>query len=155
MILMCLHELTSRTRHGRALVALDDVTRTRRLTFYADPHETRRLAQAMASAPNVCHAVYDFVRALLRQLGAAPTRVGLEDADGRGLGALVYVRHGEEDVAVTCYPPDALAVAVREALPIYATPAALEHAQPLPPPDGERRQVTQWLDRIRPRDFEA
>jgi hypothetical protein len=33
MILMCLHELTSCTRHGRALVVLDDVTRTRRLTF--------------------------------------------------------------------------------------------------------------------------
>jgi hypothetical protein len=109
----------------------------------------------MASGPNVCHPVYDFVRALLRHLGAAATRVVLEDADGQGVGALVYVRHGEEDVAVTCYPPDAVAVAVREALLIYATPAALEHAQPLPPPDGERREVTQWLDRIRPRDFEA
>jgi bifunctional DNase/RNase len=155
IILMYLHELTSCARHGRALVVLEDVAQTRRLTFYADPHETHRLAQAMASGPNVCHPVYDFVRALLRQLGAAPTRVVLEDVDGHGVGALVYVRHGEEDVAVSCYPPDALAVAVRETLPIYATPAALAHAQPLPSPDGEQGQVSAWLWRIHPRDFEA
>jgi uncharacterized protein len=155
MTAMRIQELTSCRRHQRALVVLEDVSGSRRLTFYADPSETRRLAQALARGPHACHPVFDFMRALLATLGATPVRVVLEDVDGRGIGALVHVRQGASEVTVTCYPPDALVLALREGLPIYATPEALDHAEPVSGPVAEAGEVSEWLDRIQPRDFEA
>lgn len=50
-----------------------------------------------------------------------------------------------------CYPPDAIALALRAGIPIYATPDALGHAEPSPtPPPGV---VSEWLERVRPADF--
>jgi hypothetical protein len=152
MTLMRVQQLTSCNRHQRTLVILEDVGGTRRLTFYADPSETHRLAQALARGPRACHPVYDFVRALLATLGATPIRVVLEDVEARGVGALVHVRQGESEMTVSCYPPDALALALRERLPIYATPEALHHAEPVPPAAGAE-DVSKWLDGIQPQDF--
>jgi bifunctional DNase/RNase len=155
MTLMRVLELTSCSRHNRALILLEDVEGTRRLTFYADGCETHRLAHALARGPRACHPVFDFVRALLETLGASPARVVLEDVDGQGIGALVHVRQGASEVTVTCYPPDAIALAVRERLPIYATPGALDHAEPVPPPVTGAGAVSEWLDRVQPQDFET
>lgn len=155
MIPMRIQELTSCSRHRRVLIVLEDVVGTRRLTLYADPNETRRLAQAMARGPRACHPVYDFVRMLLATLGTTAIRVVLEDVDGRGIGALVHVRQGATELTVSCYPPDALALALREQLPIYATAEALDHAEPVPPAAAATGEVSEWLDRIQPQDFEA
>lgn len=155
MVLMRLRELSSCTRHNRTLIVLEDMARSRRLTFYADPGETRRLAQAVERGPRACHPVYDLIRALLGVLGASPMRVVLEDVEGRGVGALMHVRRGGSETVVTCYPPDAVALALREHLPIYATPAALDHAEPLSPPNAEPGAVTRWVQHVRPQDFEA
>jgi hypothetical protein len=155
MTQMRIQELTSCRQHQRALVVLEDVGGTRRITFYADPNETRRLAQAMARGPRACHPVYDFIRALVERLGATPVRVVLEDVDGQGIGARVCVRQGASEVLVTCYPPDALALALRERLPIYATAEALEHAELLSPAAAEPEDISEWLGRIRPHDFET
>jgi bifunctional DNase/RNase len=155
MTLMRIHELTACSRHQRALVVLEDMSGSRRLTFYADPSEAHRLAHALARGPRACHPVFDFVRALLETLGATPVRVVLEDVDGEGIGAILHVRQGAAEATVTCYPPDALALAVRERLPIYATAEALDHAEPRPAPPAESGAVSEWLDRVQPQDFEA
>jgi bifunctional DNase/RNase len=155
MTLMRIQELASCPQHRRALVVLEDVGGRRRLTFYADPYETRRLAQAMTRGRQTCHPVYDFIRVLLGKLGASLTRVVLEDVSGHGIGALVHVKQGASEVPVTCYPPDALALALRERLPIYATAEALDHAEPLPPRAAEPHAVSEWLNRVEPHDFEA
>jgi bifunctional DNase/RNase len=153
MIPMRLRELASCTRHERALIVLEDTARSRRLTFYADADETRRLAKTIQRGPRACHPVYDFIRALLRTLGASAVRVVLEDVEGRGVGALVHVRQGETETVITCYPPDAVALALREQFPIYATQAALDHAAPVSPPSVEVDKVSDWLDHVRPNDF--
>jgi bifunctional DNase/RNase len=151
MVLMRLHELHRCGTHDATVVVLEDVAQSRRLTFSADRSEAQRLADAVTRGPRACHPIFDFVRALLRALGTAPARVVLEDVDGRGLGAFVVIRHGETDMSITCYPPDAVAIALREGLSIYATPAALDHAKPIAQPDD----VTRWLQDIRPEDFSA
>jgi len=54
-------------------------------------------------------------------------------------------------VPVPCYPPDAIALALRAGIPIYATHDALAHAEPSPPPPADA--VSEWLERVRPADF--
>jgi bifunctional DNase/RNase len=74
----------------------------------------------------------------------------LDDVQGEGIAGLVYVGWGGAERPVPCYPPDAIALALRAGVPIFATPAALSHAVPSPPPvEG----VQDWLERVRPDDF--
>jgi hypothetical protein len=54
---------------------------------------------------------------------------------------------------VPCYPPDAIALALRTGVSIYATAAALSHAAPAPVP--EATEVSAWLEALRPTDFTA
>jgi bifunctional DNase/RNase len=151
MILMRLRELTSCAHHERVLITLDETTGPRRITFFADTDDARRLAREMTRGTRACHPIFDFIQALLSAWHAAPVRVVLEDVNGDGVGALVYLRQGEIESSISCYPPDALTLALRTGVPIYATPDVLRHAGtgPMEPDDTAR-----WLERVRPKDFE-
>ena len=155
MTLMRIRDLTACPKHSRVLVSLEDVDGARRLTFYADAEDARRLARELARGPRACHPVFDFIQTLLRSWHAAPVRVVLEDVNGNGIGALVYVRQGEVESGIACYPPDALTIALRTGVPIYATPEVLGHTHVIPSTASELQDAAQWLDRVRPQDFEV
>ncbi len=97
--------------------------------------------------------MFDFIRALLESLEADMTRVVLDDVHGRGIGSTMYVRRADGEIAVPCYPPDAIALAVRAGVPIYATAEALRQARPVPPPMPDTRDVGSWVDGVKPGDF--
>lgn len=66
------------------------------------------------------------------------------------------MRWGQAELAVPCYPPDALALALRAEVPIYATSGALAHrGQGAASHDSahERADMALWLSRVRPADF--
>jgi bifunctional DNase/RNase len=155
MTLMRIRDLTACPKHSRALVNLEEVDGARRLTFYADAEDARRLGRELARGPRACHPIFDFIQALLRSWHAAPVRVVLEDVNGDGIGALVYLRQGEVQSSIECYPPDALTIALRTGVPIYATPEVLGHARVVPPPPSQVPDTAQWLARVRPQDFEV
>ena len=152
MTLMHVHELRLCPTHRTAVVRLDDTQHRLTMTFSADAHEAARLAKTMECGPQACHPVYDFVRALLDSFEAGLARIVLDDVQGEGISGLVYVGWGGGELPVPCYPPDAIALALRAGVPIYATPAALSHAEPAPPSPGA---VSAWLDQVRPDDFQG
>jgi hypothetical protein len=82
----------------------------------------------------------------------APVRVVLEAIDGDGIGALVYMRQGEVESSISCYPPDALTLALRASITIYATPDVLRRACAA---SIDHDDSAQWLQRVRPEDFES
>jgi bifunctional DNase/RNase len=158
MTLMRIRQVVPCATDNRVVIVLEDAPGRRVLTFYADPEEARRLARELARGRRVCHPIYDFVHGLLNALQVAATHVVLEDVNGRGIGSLVCLRHAESEIRVRCYPPDALAFALRSGVPIYATGAALAHAEPLPSnADTEHRrgEVEQWLEGLKPGDFSS
>ena len=74
------------------------------------------------------------------------------------LAASVQVRTGHRDTSVPCHTADALAVAIRLRVPIFATDSLgrlLEQKGAeigrLPLPDDA--EATPWLDRVKPDDF--
>ncbi len=161
MILVRVRDLASSHDHQRVHVVLEDAAQRFRLTFCTDHYEAQRLAREMGRARCACNPVYDFIQSLLRTFQAAIARVVLDDAEGKRIRALIYVRQSEGELALPCYPPDALALAVRATVPIYVTAEALAHAQPLsageaspaePLPAGPA-EVGEWLERVRPEDF--
>src|SRR5687768_8904586 len=111
MTLMKIRDVGSCPNHGHVVIVLEDVHGAHRLAFSADRDDTRRLARELARGSATCHPIFDFIQALLRTWHAAPVRVVLEDVDGKGVGALVYLRQGEVELSVSCYPPDALTLA--------------------------------------------
>ena len=158
MTLMRVRQVVPCATHNRVIIVLEDAAGRQALTFYADPEDARRLAREIARGRHVCHPIYDFVHGLLQALQAAAPRVVLEDANGGGIGSLVYLRHAESEIRIRCYPPDALAFALRNGVPIYATREALAHAEPLPPhSDTEHRrpEFQQWLESLKPSNFSS
>lgn len=158
MILMQLREVTSCTVHGRTIIVLEDVNKQLRLTFYADLEAAQRLAHALGRARPARHHVYDFIQSLLDALQTTATRVVLDEVQGKVISSFIYVRRAESEVAVQCYAPDALTLALRANLPIYATAAALAYAEQLsstPSAPAAREEVTQWLERVKPEDFSS
>jgi len=154
---MRIREIRNCAAHRRTLVVLEDVGGRLTLTFSADPEEARRLVRVRAREGCGCQPVYDFVQALLAALGARLTRVVLEDARGQGIAGRVWLRSAGGEQGVPCYPPDALALALRAGVPVYATADALAHAEPVPGPPGADPvgDVARWLERVRPDDFSA
>ena len=141
----------------RGMVVLEDLEQQRCLAFATDPHETQRLAREMGRARCACNPVYDFIQSLLATFQATITRVVLDDAGEKGITAFVdlAVAPAGEGVTLRCYPPDALALALRSKAAIYATPAALTHAVPRPRRHGPPAAgaVTGWLEKLKPEDF--
>jgi uncharacterized protein len=158
MTLMQIREIASCPHHKRTIIMLEDVHQCLRLTFYADPDEACRLTQELERGPYACHPVYDFMRRLLAALQATATRVVLDVVQGEGLDGFVYVQQAESEQGVPCYASDALALALRANLPIYATAEALAYAERLPPSSStfdEGGEMRQWLAQVRPEDFSS
>ena len=156
MILMRILDVACSADHQKAIVVLEDVEQRFRLTFSTDPHEAQRLAREMGRARCACNPAYDFIESLLSAFQAAVSRVVLDDAEGKGIGALIYLRRAEAELSLPCYPPDALALALRAKVPIYASATVLAHAQPLSGRGSvspEPAEVSQWLEQVKPEDF--
>lgn len=152
MTLMQVTEMRLCPTHRTAVVELHDAQQRRIMTFSAEPSEAARLARVMECGPQACHPVFDFVRGLLCSFEAGVARIVLDDVQGEGISGTVFVAWGGAELPVPCYPPDAIALALRAGVPIYATAAALSHAAPATPlPDT----VGDWLDRVRPGDFDG
>ena len=150
-------DVGSTSDNRRSVIVLEDLDQRLRLVFSADAGEAHRLAKELGHGRCPCNPVYDFIQSLLDTCGATIGRVVLDDAPGKGLEALVDVNLDGIAAPITlpCFAPDALALALRARVPIYATARVLEHATPPTP----RRviptaaDVRRWVGRLRPDDF--
>ena len=149
--------LLSSSDKERAVVLLEDVARRLQFAFSADLHEARRLGRALDGAECTCNPIYDFIESSLSALQAAMTRVVLDDAGASGICAVIWLKRADVCLTIPCYPPDALGLALRANVPIYATAAALAHATPLTTtcdaPRPAPPEVRRWLEEVSPDDF--
>lgn len=107
-----------------------------------------------------CHtnSLYAFIEGLLSPGGIGITSVILDASGNNMIVATVKMRTGALDTAAMCHTADALALAIRLRVPVFATEtlAKLVEAK-----DAGRRQdplpadavTASWLDRVKPTDF--
>jgi len=159
MILMHFREMRTCPEHHHAIILLKEVSGHRTLAVAANRDESARLWRELGRRPEASHPIYDFVDKLLQTFGVATARVVLEYVPGEGLGGSVVVRGSEGEVAVPCYPSDALALAKRARVPIFVAGDVFSHVEPFASlASGEDQlggRVAEWLERIAPADFSA
>lgn len=157
MTSMRIRALLSSPEKDRAVIVLEDAEQRRRLAFSADLHETHRLGRVLGGTPCACNPIYDFVESLLGAWQATITHVVLDDAGDLGIGAVVELKHADTSLTMSCYAPDALALALRAKVPIYATARALALMRPRTAaeeaPSPSSTDLKHWLDCVSPGDF--
>jgi len=144
--------------HRQDIIVLEEETGRRQLAIAADPEEGRRLVREVSRNPESEHPIYDLIERLLRTFDAMPTHVMLRYLAGAGLEAGIAFRLPQGEVAITCHPSDALALAHRAHVPIYVNADVFSEVRPFAsqlPPTNEHGAVADWLARIRPADFGA
>jgi uncharacterized protein len=136
---------------SRPMVLLEDVDRSRWLSFYLPMNEANRLARVLGKTCCGAVPIFDLLGELAEAGGLELVRAEI-DGDQQGVNASLVVRRAGHDLAMVCHPADALALALRANVPILASDAA--HAHACPADQGLRgHAVRRWLDRLRPADF--
>jgi bifunctional DNase/RNase len=136
----------------QAQVLLEDVDRSRWLSFYLPMNEANRLARVLGKTCCAGVPIFDLIGEIAEAGGLELVRAEI-DGDPQGVNASLVLRRDGRDLAMVCHPADALALALRARVPILASDAALANACPA---DHELRAhaVRRWLDRLRPADFD-
>jgi bifunctional DNase/RNase len=150
--------LTHDAKARHATVGLEDLAEQLGLGFLVPMNEANRLARALGQTRCACVPVFDLLAVLLTHFEARVSRVVLDGHGELGISATLHISRGEDEAAFSCHPADALALAKRAGVPVYATDEAIRHACPLDEPHSHETappDVLQWLERVRPEDFEG
>lgn len=156
MIQMLVCSLTHCPEHNRPILLLENLDRRLQLAFLVPVNEADRLARTLGLTPCQCVPVFELVEKLMTHSKARVLHVVLDGTES-GISATLHVGENEGGAVFSCHPADAVALAQRAGAPIYATDEALRHACPLDQPhshEASPAEVAQWLDWVRPEDFE-
>ena len=150
MIRMHVIDLCSCPPSESPMVLLEDERSARWLAFHLPMNEANRLARVLGRAHG--HVpIFDLAEGLAGRLEASLVRAEIH-GDERGVRAILVYRRAEANLEFDCHPGDALALAIRAAVPIVAAETALAHACPV---NAELRKhaVRRWLAAVSPADF--
>jgi bifunctional DNase/RNase len=117
-----------------------------RLHIRMRPMMAHWLAHELKECQCPAISMYRLIEELLTKLGGV-LRVAMIDAaeDNTPLGVLIVRRENDDEIYQSCHPADAIALAARLQVPLYATSRALKL--------GSWKSIRPWLDTVTPQDF--
>ncbi len=132
-------------RHGQ--VILEDPDGMVRLHIRLQPLMAHWLAHELKQCQCPTVSIYRLIQELLVKFGGR-LRLAMIDASQENipLGVLIIGHPHGEEVSQSCHPADAIAMAARLQVPLYATSRALKLAS--------WKDVQPWLETVKPQDFE-
>ena len=100
---------------------------------------------------------HDLLNDVLAQLDAHVARVTVTELRESIYYAAIHMVRGGESHEISSRPSDAIAIAVRMEVPIFASEDVLAEASILIPGDEEEEveKFREFLDNVRPEDFES
>jgi bifunctional DNase/RNase len=133
------------SRHGR--VVLEDPDGIVQLHIRMRPMTAHWLAHELKECQCPAISMYRLIQELVVKLGGV-LRVAMIDAseDNTPLGLLIIRRENDEEIHQSCHPADAIAMAARTQVPLYATSRALKL--------GSWKSIQPWLETVTPQDFQ-
>jgi bifunctional DNase/RNase len=133
------------SRHGQ--VVLEDPDGMVQLSIRMRPMMAHWLAHELKECRCPAVSMYRLLQELLTKFGGT-LRVSLIDAsaDNTPLGLLIISCPNGTELQQACHPVDAIAMAARTRVPLYATSRALKM--------GSWKSIQPWLEKVTPQDFE-
>ena len=128
MIEMTIDRIGVSLNSYQRVVILKEKDAERRLIIWIGPAEAESIAIRMQNIRVPRPLTHDLLNTVIPQLGGEIRHILISDLKDDTFFATIIARHGENDIEIDCRPSDAVALAVRAEVPIYAADAVLNEA---------------------------
>jgi len=136
------------------IVVLRDSDGQRVLPIWVGVFEANAIALQIENVATPRPMTHDLLRNVIADLRGTVERVAVTDLRDNTFYAVIYLRVGEELVAVDARPSDAIALALRTKAPIFVDERVLETAKGIETPDaGDTDRLQRWLESLDPDDL--
>ncbi len=138
------------------IVVLKDVGSDTVMPIWVGIFEANAIAIEIEKVSAPRPMTHDLTRNLVRHLNAVLERIVITEIKDETFYAVLWLRQGNEPVAVDARPSDAIALALRADCPIYVAEEVLQSAKlnTSGPPDGPTaEQLRGWLEGLNDEDL--
>ncbi len=98
---------------------------------------------------------YELMKDIIQQMNGSVDKIVINDLKDSTYYAEIYLNVGANTLVIDSRPSDAINLALRFECPIYVDPGVLEKSKvPKPEEEEEKEQIKEWLENIKPEDFE-
>lgn len=141
--------------HNQPIVLLRERNGERFLPIWIGPVEATAIAFALQGVVTQRPMTHDLMRDLLTELGVHVDRIVVTELREGTFYAEIQMTQAKQAVTVSSRPSDAIALAVRATVPIYANEHVLAEAgiHIEEEDEDEVRRFKQFLDQVSPEDF--
>ncbi len=138
------------------IVVLKDVASETVMPIWVGIFEANAIANEIEKAEAPRPMTHDLARNLVRHLNGQLEKVVITELKDETFYAVIFVRQGNEPVAIDARPSDAIALALRADCPIYVAEKVMESAKlnTAGPPEGPTaEQLRGWLEGLNDEDL--
>ncbi len=142
---------------NQPIVLLKEVGGDRYLPIWIGAVEATAIAFALQGIETPRPMTHDLLRDILKETGVEVERILINDLVEQTFYALIRMSSAGEAKEISARPRDAIALAVRTAVPIFASEEVLDQAG-IELKDDEETEVEkfrEFLDQVIPEDFES
>jgi bifunctional DNase/RNase len=98
---------------------------------------------------------YELMKNVITQMGGVVDKVVINDLRDSTYYAEVHILQGNNRLIIDSRPSDAINIALRFSAPIFVEESVLEKSKvSKPEEDEEKKKLREWLENIKPEDFE-
>ncbi len=140
---------------NQPIVLLREREGKRYLPIWIGVNEAQAIAIALQGIPTPRPMTHDLMKSLLDEVGVAVERISITELRDGIFYALVHMARNGTRFEVSSRPSDAIALAVRSGVSIFAAEEVLAEAS-IDVPDEEEQEVEkfrEFLDQVSPDDF--
>jgi bifunctional DNase/RNase len=142
---------------NQPIVLLRERGGERYLPIWIGAAEAAAIALSLQGVATPRPMTHDLLKDILEDLSVAVSRIVVTELRDSTFYAAIQLQQSGEDHEISSRPSDAIALAVRMAVPIFASEDVLEEASILIPgdEDEEVEKFREFLDQVSPEDFES
>jgi bifunctional DNase/RNase len=140
---------------NQPIVLLREREGKRYLPIWIGVNEAQAIAIALQGIATPRPMTHDLMKNLLDEVGVSVERISITELRDGIFYAMVHIARNGSRFEVSSRPSDAIALAVRSSVPIFAAEEVLAEAS-IDVPDEEEQEVEkfrEFLDQVSPDDF--
>ena len=154
MIEMTIESIRVSLRNYQRVVILREQGSDRYLPIWIGPAEADAIAVRLQEQSVARPLTHDLLNNVIGEFGGAVRFVVVNDLENDTFFARIHVEHDGRTIEVDSRPSDAIALAVRAGVPIYASESVLDRAGVLLNAEGERVEETGQPPAVTPEELE-